>query len=135
MPFEVELAPSLVAYLQEKGVASANARRHTVESVTYAGDEGGGIMCRIITAGTDEMLIVSLTQVKIPLSLPIGLSVLDYQRRRAKNLKKRAWTGVDYAFAKKQLEREPALCRKTFSEISEFNVYLSRSRACSYFSL
>jgi hypothetical protein len=63
------------------------------------------------------------------------LACPDYQRRRAKNLKKRAWTGVDYAFAKKQLEREPALCRKTFSEISEFNVYLSRSRACSYFSL
>ena len=97
VPFEVELAPSAVTYLQEKGVASANARRHTVESVTYAGDEGGGIMCRIITAGTDEMLIVSLTQVKIPLSLPIGLSVLDYQRRRAKSLKKQGWTGVDYA--------------------------------------
>jgi hypothetical protein len=42
------------------------------------------------------MLVVSLTQVKVALSLPFGLSVLDYQRRRAKNLKKRGWTGVDY---------------------------------------
>jgi hypothetical protein len=77
--FEVELAPSLVAYLQEKGVqekgvASANARRHSVESVTYAGAEGGGILCRIITVGTDETLVVSLTQVKVALSRPFGLS-------------------------------------------------------------
>ena len=79
VPFEVELAPSLVAYLQEKGVqekgvASANARRHSVESVTYAGAEGGGILCRIITVGTDETLVVSLTQVKVALSRPFGLS-------------------------------------------------------------
>ena len=74
VPFEVELAPSAVTYLQEKGVASANARRHSVESVTYAGAEGGGILCRIITVGTDETLVVSLTQVKVALSLPFGLS-------------------------------------------------------------
>jgi hypothetical protein len=97
VPFEVQLVPSAVTYLEEKGIASATVGRHTLESVTYAGDEGGGIMCRLTTAGTNDMLIVSLSQVKVSLSAPLALSILDYQRHRAKNLKKQGWTGVDYA--------------------------------------
>jgi hypothetical protein len=97
VPFEVQLAPSAAAYLEQKGIASATAGRHTLESVTYAGDEGGGIMCRLTTAGTDDLFIISLAQVKVPLSMPLALSILDYQRHRAKNLKKQGWTGFDYA--------------------------------------
>jgi hypothetical protein len=44
--FEVELAPSLIEYLQAERVADADRMHQVVWDLSYAGDEGG-IMCHM----------------------------------------------------------------------------------------
>jgi hypothetical protein len=60
---------------------------HVVLDVSYAGDEGG-IVCHIVPSGNREALVVSLTQVWVPRSMPFAAAVADYHKHRVKNLKK-----------------------------------------------
>jgi hypothetical protein len=60
-PFEVELMPALIHYLQEQNVTAVSGIRQTVWDVSYAGDEGG---------------------------TPLVPAVLLYQKHRVKKLKK-----------------------------------------------
>jgi hypothetical protein len=46
VPFEVELAPSLVNNLRAQHVVIADQSQHVVSDLSYAGDEGG-IVCHI----------------------------------------------------------------------------------------
>lgn len=89
VPFEVELVPSLVNYLRAQHVAVADQSRHTVSDLSYGGDEGG-IVCHIVPPGKREALVVSLTQVRVPRSMPLAAAVADYHNRRVKKLKKQA---------------------------------------------
>jgi hypothetical protein len=93
-PFEVELVPSLVQYLREQHIAIADKTRHVVSDLSYAGDEGG-IVCHIAPADKQEALVVSLTQVRVPRSMPLAAAVADYHNHRVKKLKKQK-----YAWAK-----------------------------------
>ena len=87
LPFEVELVPSLVNYLRAQHVAVADQTRHVVSNLSYAGDEGG-IVCHIVPPGKQEGLVVSLTQVRVPRSMPLAAAVADYHNHRVKKLKK-----------------------------------------------
>jgi hypothetical protein len=89
VPFEIEFVPSLVNYLREQSIAGADQARHVVSNVSYAGDEGG-IVCRIIPAGGREALVVSLTQLRVPPSMPLAAAVADYHKHRVKKLRKQA---------------------------------------------
>jgi hypothetical protein len=82
LPFGVELVPSLVEYLRVQDVAIAGARQ-VVSDLSYAGD-AGGIMCHIADSGHREALVVSLTQVRVPDSMPLAPAVADYHNRRVK---------------------------------------------------
>jgi hypothetical protein len=86
VPFEVELMPALIKHLQAKNIGTLNDR-HVVSDVSYAGDEGG-IVCHIVPADRQEALIVSLTHVRVPRTIPLETAVLDYQKHRVKKLKK-----------------------------------------------
>ena len=87
-PFEVELAPSLIEYLQAENVADADRMHHVVWDLSYAGDEGG-IICHLSRSEeTGRALVVSLTHVRVPRSMPLAAAVLDYQKHRVKKLKK-----------------------------------------------
>ena len=87
-PFDVKLAPSLIEYMQAENVADANRRRHVAWNFSYAGDEGG-IMCHLSRSDeTGRALVVSLTHVRVPRSVPLAAAVLDYQKHRVKKLKK-----------------------------------------------
>ena len=62
--------------------------RHIVSDLSYAGDEGG-IVCHMLPSEEGEgALVVSLTQVHVPRSLPFAAAVADYQKHRVKKLKK-----------------------------------------------
>jgi len=87
LPFEVELVPSLLNYLRAQRIAVADQARHVVSEVSYAGDEGG-IVCHIVPPGKREALVVSLTQVRTPHSMPFATAVADYHNHRVKKLKK-----------------------------------------------
>jgi hypothetical protein len=86
-PFEVELAPSLIEYLHAEGIADDRAHR-VVWDLSYAGDEGG-IVCHMSRSEeTGRALVVSLTHVRVPRSMPLAAAVADYQKHRVKKLKK-----------------------------------------------
>jgi hypothetical protein len=81
------LVPSLVAYLRAQHVAIADQTQHIVSNLSYAGDEGG-IVCHIAPPDKEEALVVSLTQVRVPRSMPLAAAVADYHDHRVKKLKK-----------------------------------------------
>jgi hypothetical protein len=87
VPFKVELVPSLVTYLRAQHVAIADQTQHIVSNLSYAGDEGG-IVCHIAPPDKEEALVVSLTQVRVPRSMPLAAAVADYHNHRVKKLKK-----------------------------------------------
>jgi len=91
VPFEVELVPSLVNYLRAQHVAVADQTQHIVSDLSYAGDEGG-IVCHIVPPEKREALVVSLTQVRVPRSMPLAAAVADYHNHRVKKLKKQGRT-------------------------------------------
>jgi hypothetical protein len=58
-----------------------------VSDLSYAGDQGG-IVCHIVPPEKQEVLVVSLTQVHVPRTMPLAAAVADYQKHRVKKLKK-----------------------------------------------
>src|SRR6266699_6554926 len=86
VPFKVELVPSLVNYLRGQRIAAGEQTEHVVSDLSYAGDEGG-IVCHLQSEGR-EALVVSLTQVRVPRSMPLAAAVADYHNHRVKKLKK-----------------------------------------------
>jgi hypothetical protein len=86
VPFEVLLMPALIKYLQAENIVTLHDH-HMVSDVSYAGDEGG-IVCHIVPRDRQEALIVSLTHVRVPHTMPLASAVIDYQKHRVKKLKK-----------------------------------------------
>jgi hypothetical protein len=91
VPFEVELTERLVNQLRAQHHAGADQKHHTVSDLSYAGDEGG-IVCHIVPPEKQEVLVVSLTQVRVPRSMRLAAAVTDYQKHRVKKLKKQGRT-------------------------------------------
>jgi hypothetical protein len=87
-PFEVELTERLVKYLRAQADVMADQTRHIVSDLSYAGDQGG-IVCHMLPSKKGGgALVVSLTQVRVPRSLPFAVAVSAYQKHRVKKLKK-----------------------------------------------
>jgi len=86
-PFKVELVPSLVNYLRGQRIAAGEQTEHIVSGLSYTGDEGG-IICHLVQSEEREALVVSLTQVWVPRSMPLSAAVAKYQKHRMKKLKK-----------------------------------------------
>jgi hypothetical protein len=86
-PFNVALTPWVVQHLQAEHGDLVNAAEHVVSYLSYAGDEGG-ILCHIAPSATANVLVISLTHVSVPRSLPFAAAVLQYQKHRVKKLKK-----------------------------------------------
>jgi len=87
LPFEVELTSSTIAYLRAQHIADDVKPMQTVAKISYAGDEGG-ILCHLQPEDTENVIIVSLTHVRMHPSLPLAAAVLNYQKHRVKKLKK-----------------------------------------------
>ena len=87
VPFEVELTERLVNQLRAQHHAGADQKHHTVSDLSYAGDEGG-IVCHIVPPEKREALVVSLTHLHVPRTMPFAAAVADYQKHRLKKLKK-----------------------------------------------
>jgi hypothetical protein len=91
LPFEVALMPQLIAGLARQQRPVAVKSVETVTDISYAGDEGG-IMCHIKPSDADSMVVVSLTHVGVPRTLPFAVAALAYQKHRVKKLKKQLTT-------------------------------------------
>ena len=69
LPFEVNLAPSLLARLGE------TEPRRLVRDVSYAGD-AGGVLLHTEAEGAHRRVLVSLTHVRIRGTLPFATAAL-----------------------------------------------------------
>ena len=87
LPFEVALMPELIDHLARQQKPVAVKSTETVSNISYAGDEGG-IMCHIELTDGDNMVVVSLTHVRVPRTLPFAPAALAYQKHRVKKLRK-----------------------------------------------
>jgi hypothetical protein len=87
LPFEVRLLPELVRHLRSESVAVVPGKRPLVWDVSYAGDEGG-IVCHLDPGESEEALVVSLTHLYVPATVPVAREVAAYQKHRIKKLKK-----------------------------------------------
>jgi hypothetical protein len=87
VPFKVALTPWLIAHLRAEHADIADASEHIVRDLSYAGDEGG-IVCHLAAAEAGPALVVSLTHLLVPRSLPFTAAVRQYQKHRVKKLKK-----------------------------------------------
>jgi hypothetical protein len=92
VPFEVELTAVVVKQLQAENFAHADRTHRTVSDLSYAGDEGG-IVCHIVPPDEQRSLVISLTQVRMPRTMPLAAAVLDYQKHRVKMVKKQGHVG------------------------------------------
>ena len=91
VPFEIALMPDLITHLARQQKPIAVKAIETVSKVSYLGDPGG-IMCHIQPEGAENAVVISLTHLRVPHTLPFAAAVIDYQKHRAKKLKKR--TGI-----------------------------------------
>src|ERR1700730_10422748 len=83
VPFKVHVIAALIKHRQPENIATLHDIRHMVSDVSYAGDEGG-IVCHIVPRDRQEALIVSLTHVRVPHTMPLASAVNDYQKHRVK---------------------------------------------------
>jgi hypothetical protein len=87
-PFEVEMTPELINYLRAENLTAEIRTNQTVSDLSYAGDEGG-IVCHLSRSDeTGQALVVSLTHVRVPRTMPLAAAVAGYQKHRVKKLKK-----------------------------------------------
>ncbi len=86
-PFDVQLSSLILDQLRAQRAGREVKSRQTVSKISYAGDEGG-ILCHLEPDHDQEVLIVSLTHLHIPRTLPFSAAVLAYQKHRTKKLKK-----------------------------------------------
>ena len=86
-PFQVALMPDLIDHLASQQKPVVVKPLETVSDVSYLGDEGG-IVCHIQPEEADNVIIVSLTHVRVPRAFLLATAVLDYQKHRVKKLKK-----------------------------------------------
>ena len=85
-PFEVEMTEQLIKQLRAQHHAGAD-----MSDLSYAGDEGG-IVCHVVPAEQQGVIVVSLTQVRVPRTMLLAAAVADYQKHRVKKLKKQGRT-------------------------------------------
>jgi hypothetical protein len=87
VPFEVALMSDLIGNLAEQQKPVTVKPIETVSKVSYLGDMGG-IVCHVQPEDAESMIVVSLTHVRVPRTLPFANAVLNYQKHRVKKLRK-----------------------------------------------
>ena len=86
LPMQMRPGKPLLKMMQEQGKAISADQRLTIESVFYAGDEGG-ITCAIAPGEQDEnVYVVSITHLRIDPTHPLAREVMTYQRQRTRKL-------------------------------------------------
>ena len=81
------MTPELIAHLVREQKPVVVKPTETVSEISYLGDEGG-IVCHIRPEGADNVVLASLTHLRVARSLPFAAAVIDYQKHRVKKLRK-----------------------------------------------
>jgi hypothetical protein len=86
IPFQVRAGFQLLDTIRDGGISANEQTWFTVDSILYAGDEGG-IMCALAMEDDTKVSITSLTHLKIDPDHPLALEVKLYQQQRIARLK------------------------------------------------
>jgi hypothetical protein len=86
LPIQAFPTKDVVRTLRRRGVKASTDRALSVKRVFYAGDEAG-IVCDVTPSrAAKEVLIVSLTHLRIAPHHPLFPAIVAYQRERIKRL-------------------------------------------------
>jgi hypothetical protein len=86
LPLPAFPTKDVVRTLRRRGVKASTDRALSVKRVFYAGDEAG-IVCDVTPSrAAKEVLIVSLTHLRIAPHHPLFPAILAYQRERVRRL-------------------------------------------------
>jgi len=88
VPFEIKLPTKTLDRLRAHNPNIIINSSETVFQVSYEPDHGG-ILCLIRTAGSDDLVATSLTNIYVHASQPFAAAVKDYQKHRRKKLRQR----------------------------------------------
>jgi hypothetical protein len=86
LPFRVKVGFQLLDTIRDGGISANEQTWFTVDSIFYAGDEGG-IMCALAVEDGTNATITSLTHLKIDPEHPLALEVEFYRQQRIARLK------------------------------------------------
>jgi hypothetical protein len=86
LPIPAFPTKDVVRTLRRRGVQASTDRALSVKRVFYAGDEAG-IVCDVTPSrAAKEVLIISLTHLRIAPKHPLFPAILAYQRERVRRL-------------------------------------------------
>jgi hypothetical protein len=86
LPIPAQPAVTLVRALRDQGKTIARDEELQIQSVSYAGDEGG-IMCGMaLSEEAKEALVISLTHLQVGARHPLAQEIRAYQVERARRL-------------------------------------------------
>ncbi len=88
LPIQAKPTSVYVRVMRDRGVKVKRTQLLKIRSLVYSGDEGG-ILCDVTPSReAKQVQLVSLTHLEINPHHPLAREIRDYQRTRAKKLKK-----------------------------------------------
>ena len=85
LPIPVQPTKRFTREMRKNGIKIKSTQKIQIESVLYLGDDGG-IGCEVGILQKGNVVITSLTHVRVKSSHPIGKEVRKYQNERIKNI-------------------------------------------------
>jgi len=85
VPFIVCPTKHLCQSLQERGISTNEKSGFEVTKVENSGDFGG-IVCHIKPENSDNVLVISLTHLKVKQDFPLRKEILQYKRQRIQEI-------------------------------------------------
>jgi len=86
LPISAFPTKDVVRILRRRGVKASVDRAFSIKRVFYAGDEAGNVCDVTPSRAAKEVLIVSLTHVRIAPLHPLFPAIVAYQRERVRRL-------------------------------------------------
>jgi hypothetical protein len=86
LPIPARPTATMVRALRDQGQRISRDRELSIQSVFYAGDEGGIVCALELLEGAKAALVVSVTHLRIDLRHPLAQEIRAYQQERKRRL-------------------------------------------------
>ena len=81
LPIPAQPTKKFILAMQKNGIKVKSNQKLQIESVTYLGDEGG-IGCCVGLLKKGEVVVTSLTHIRVKTSHSVGKEIRAYQKKR-----------------------------------------------------
>ena len=86
LPIPARPTSTIIRGLRNQGYKIARDRKLVIQSVFYAGDEGGIVCALAPLEGITAALVISVTHLRIDLHHPLAKKIRAYQQERKRHL-------------------------------------------------